>query len=77
MELLPTDIIPLINRAWVNSFAEVESNKKAIAKRGCFPYNQNLLMHKQFCNTMTMKDIETDKKRGLVPSTFIESTYCL
>ena len=23
MELLPTDIIPIINKAWVNSFAEV------------------------------------------------------
>ena len=30
MRLLPTDIIRLINKAWVNSFAEVESNKKAI-----------------------------------------------
>ena len=30
IELPTTDIIPLINKAWVNSFAEVESNKKAI-----------------------------------------------
>ena len=28
MELLPTGIIPLINKAWVNSFSEVEPNKK-------------------------------------------------
>ena len=44
MELLPTDIIQLINKAWVNSFGEVETNKKAIAERGFFPYNKNLLM---------------------------------
>ena len=27
MEILPTDTIPLINKAWVNPFDEVESNK--------------------------------------------------
>ena len=62
MELLPTDIIPLINTAWVNSFSEVESNKKAIAERGCFLYNRNLLMQEQLRATITMKDIETEKK---------------
>ena len=39
MELLPTDIITLINKAWVNSFSEVESNRKSIVERGWFPYN--------------------------------------
>ena len=29
MELLPTDIIILINKAWVNSLSEVEPNKKS------------------------------------------------
>ena len=62
MELLPTDIIPHINEAWVISFAELESNKKSIAGRGWFPYNQYLLMNKQLCDTTTMKAIETDKK---------------
>ena len=37
MELLPTDAIPLINKDWVNSFDELESNKKAISERGWFP----------------------------------------
>ena len=37
MEQLPTGIIPLINKAWVNSFDEVESNKNPIAERGSFP----------------------------------------
>ena len=38
LELLTTDIIPIINRAWVNSFTALESNKKSIAERGWFPY---------------------------------------
>ena len=62
IELLTTDIIPLINKAWGKSFSELESNKKSIAECGWFPYNQNILMHKQICDTMTMKEIETDKK---------------
>ena len=62
VELLPNDIIPLINKSRVNSFAEVESNKKSIAERGWFPYNRNILMHKQLCDTMNTKDIKTLKK---------------
>ena len=65
MELLPTDIIILINKAWVNSLSEVEPKKKAIVERGWFPYNRNLPMHKQIFDTMTMKDIETEKKNGI------------
>ena len=57
MELLTTDIIPIINKGWVNSFAEVEPNKKAIAELGCFPYNRNLLIHKQLRDTITIKYI--------------------
>ena len=30
MELPTTDIIPLINKAWVISYAEIEPNKKSI-----------------------------------------------
>ena len=73
MELLPTGIIPLINEAWVNSFSEVESIKKAIAGRGWFPYNRNLLMRNQLGDTMTMKDIETERK-GIGAINFMEST---
>ena len=34
MELLPTDIIPLINKAWEHLFSEVECNKKCNTERG-------------------------------------------
>ena len=72
MELFPTYIITIINKAWVNSFAEVESIKKPIAERGWFPYNWDILVQKQLRDTMTMKDIETEEKRRLVPLNFIE-----
>ena len=61
MELLPTGIIPIINKAWEKSFSEVESSKKAISERGWFLYNQSILIHKQIRDTMTMKYIETEK----------------
>ena len=62
MDLLPTDVVPLINKAWKTPFSGVESNKKYIAERGWFPYNQKLPMHKQLRDNMTMKDLETKKK---------------
>ena len=36
IELLPTDIITLINKAWVNWFDEVESQKKTLKNVVCF-----------------------------------------
>ena len=39
MQISPTDIIPLVNKAWDVSFARVEKNKKAIYERGWFPFN--------------------------------------
>ena len=61
MELLPTDIITIINKYWEISSSEVESNKKAISEHGWFPYNQNLLIYQQLHDTITMKDIEDEK----------------
>lgn len=40
-----TDVIPLVRRAWMNSFARVESNRYAIASRGWGPCNYALLEH--------------------------------
>uniref|UniRef100_A0A7S4UP82 Uncharacterized protein n=1 Tax=Paramoeba aestuarina TaxID=180227 RepID=A0A7S4UP82_9EUKA len=40
-----TDIIPLINLAWDQSFAKVRSNRKAISDRGWNPLNRALLTH--------------------------------
>ena len=61
IELIPTDIIKIINKAWVKSFAEVEPNKKSSSECRWFPYNWNIIMHKQLHYTMIMKDIKTEK----------------
>jgi hypothetical protein len=44
VDLLPTDIIPLVNYAWEHSFMRVETNKKAICDRGWYQLNRNLLL---------------------------------
>ena len=51
--ILPTDIIPIVNFALSQSFAWVQSSKKAIALRGWGPLNYNLLSNKQIQPTMT------------------------
>ena len=54
--ILPTDISPMINHAWERSFAQVESNKKAISDRGWSPLNYNLLTNKQNLPTITASE---------------------
>ena len=46
-----TDIIPLVKKAWVKSFARVESNKKAICARGWGPLNRALLLNPSVAST--------------------------
>ena len=55
--ILATDIIPIVNYAWKESFARVETNRKAIADRGWNPLNYNLLTNKQITPTMTNSEI--------------------
>ena len=45
LQLVPTDIIPLVNLCWDDSFANVRTNKKAIVERGWAPFNRNLLLY--------------------------------
>ncbi len=59
--LCSTDIIPIINEAWILSFARVQNNKKAISKRGWGPMNRNLLLNKNLLQTMTEPDRELFK----------------
>ena len=51
--LCSTDIIPLVNIAWEKSFARVAMNKNAIAERGWYPLNRNLLLYREIQDTMT------------------------
>ena len=51
IQLLLTDIIPLVNKAWKESFAKVNSNKKAILERGWGPLNRYLLTNREVLKT--------------------------
>ena len=67
--IYPYKIIPLINTAWAQSFARPSSNKKAIAERGWYPLNRNLLLNNTLRTTMTKSDKEIEIPRALFPET--------
>ena len=60
--LQPTDIIPLINKAWKQSFARVDKNRNAIADRGWNPLNRNLLLDSSIRATMTEEERSKESK---------------
>ena len=62
----PYEIIPIINKAWDDSFARVVTNRKAIADRGWWPYNRNLLLHPKIRATMTVKELEKEPSRSII-----------
>ena len=73
-DVLPEDIILIVNYAWKYSFADVVGNKTAIAERGWCPYNRNLLLDPKIRGTMTPDDKKREKDRGLVPTRAMSST---
>ena len=42
--LQPTSLIPLINKAWNQSFAQVDKNCDVIVNRRWNPFNRNILL---------------------------------
>jgi hypothetical protein len=59
----PTDIIPIVNYCWQQSFARVEGNMKAILERGWYPSNKALLTHPDVLRTKrndTISELEVD-----------------
>jgi hypothetical protein len=48
-----TDVMPLINKSWNKSFGCISTNQKAIADRGWFPPNRNLLLHPDIIEQFT------------------------
>jgi hypothetical protein len=66
LELLPTDIIPIVNYAWCGSFDNVTNNIKAILERGWNPLNRMLLLHPELRKSMTLKDFEEEEQGGLL-----------
>lgn len=59
--LQKSDIIPIINKAWANSFAIVDSNKSAIAERGWNPPNSALLFHPDILATRPVEEHADDE----------------
>ena len=72
LQLLRTDIIPLVNATWPQAFANVQNNKKALVERGWFPFNRNLLLNDIIRATITKEQIQREKDNGLCPSKFYE-----
>ena len=67
LEILPTDILPLVNYAWDRSFALTSNNKKAIAERGWNPLNRSLLLNSEIRCTMTEIDYENENQSNFPP----------
>ena len=66
LELLPTNIMPMISIAWKASFADVIGNKEAIAERGLNPLNRNMLLLDMLHCTMTQYDKEEENKMNIL-----------
>lgn len=63
IELVPTDIIPMIHYAWLLSFSDIAGNKQAILEHGLNPLNKNLLLLDSLCRTMTDYDCVEENYR--------------
>jgi hypothetical protein len=68
LELIPYDIIPIVNYAWQGSFDNLENNRKAILDRGWWPLNRMLLLHPDLHNSMTTNDYKEEREQGLFPN---------
>ena len=66
MELIATDIMPMIRLAWDKSFADIQGNKDAIAERGLNPLNRNLLLLDDLRRTMTELDKDEERANNLL-----------
>lgn len=64
--LTVTDIMPLINKAWSQSFARIDKNKNTIADRGWNPFNRNLLAFPEVRKIMTKQEVEAENSSSKV-----------
>jgi hypothetical protein len=51
VNIRPSDIVPIVNNAWQQSFARVPTNKRAISRRGWHPLNRGLLKSPEVLKT--------------------------
>ena len=64
LELVPTDIVPMVGMAWYESFADVSGNVQAILERGWNPLTKKLLLDPHLRRTMTEVDREEELNLG-------------
>ena len=64
----------IVNYSWERLFKRIEYNKRAICKRGWFPYNRNILTYYKLRLTMTDVDRKSEYEAGLVPYTTVANT---
>ena len=55
LNLLRTDVIPIVNYTWSRSFAKEKTNLMDISDRGWGPLNQILLSHPEIQSTYLKK----------------------
>ena len=72
VEILPTDIIIIVNSAWNKSFSDIKGNKEAIVQRGWFPLTRNLLLLPELRKTMTPDDHDWETRTKLYPENRLE-----
>ena len=58
--IVPYEIIWIINAAWSKLFACIALNKKAVAGRGWFPYNQAMMINLKIQASIMDKEIELE-----------------
>ena len=67
MQLVKTDIIPLVRKCWPVGFANVRNNRKAIAERGWMPYTRVLLLHETLRSKMTESMMRRERNSNIFP----------
>jgi hypothetical protein len=69
LSIKPSDIVPVVNTAWKQSFARVPSNKRAISRRGWQPLNRGLLKHPEVLKTkVSQTRTTTPSSQEIVPT---------
>ena len=59
LSIHPSDIVPIVNNAWKQSFARVPSNQRAISRRGWQPLNRGLLKNQEVLKTLVSQQTTT------------------
>ena len=61
LNILLTDIIPIVNYAWARSFNNIETNIKAIRGRGWGPLNRLLIQHLEIVSSRQSPDVQSSQ----------------